>query len=666
VARVMFVMGAELNASRKAGRRLSSRTMADKELKGWMGGNLKFGVGEDLSGVPEAKGPLLPLRLVVVSDLIPNDPFNAGASPPENALRIDPARFDDLFTKLRPRIAIEVPSVLHGARNTRVDLSPTSLKSFRPDGLCAEVPLLRSLLDARMVLERLREGQLSAAMAESELERLFNGSPFAREVLGLIPAPQKSAPAAEPPPAAEPQGGGTSIDALLDMVELPGQSSSSSAQPAPSPQPAAAQVPSKFSELIANVAMSARPSGGGALNAGEAIRRIEKALGAQIGAILQHPEVRRIEQAWRGLRMLVERAQNHSGIRIDVVSARQSEMASALTRAIRSNASIDPPVSCAIVDMRVDGSAHAWSRLGEIAKVAEDHTVPVIVNGSAQLFGMPSLSGVEKLDYKGGLFEAPEQLAWRSAAKNPSLRWVTIAMNGVLSRAPYDKSTSRVREAIIKELPNDEGAFVWLEPAYAVGTLVLESFRATGWPCRIVGARSGGVVENLPVHEVKDGYADHEGIAIPTEAFISTDTQRELAKLGLLVLASAPNSDAVYVLNAPTAYVTPPKRTYDSASTEPEERYEKVSLVDQLFVARFVQFLRALCSKLPPSSDPAEVQPVVEGALWMLFENAAPASIELQVKAHAHQEGTAVEVDLRPRRFLGVALDGISLEMPLG
>ena len=106
--------------------------------------------------------------------------------------------------------------------------------------------------------------------------------------------------------------------------------------------------------------------------------------------------------------------------------------------------------------------------------------------------------------------------------------------------------------------------------------------------------------------------------------------------MGVLALAAAPNSDAALVLHAPTAYVPPPKRTYDSATTEPEVRLERVSLGDQLFVARLVQFLRALCGKLPPASDPKEAQQLVEGALWALFEDAAPGSIELAVQGAGH------------------------------
>ncbi|MEO7328851.1 MAG: type VI secretion system contractile sheath large subunit [Minicystis sp.] len=626
---------------------------------------MKFGVGDEVSGTKEMKGQLLPLRFLVVADLLPRAPYNAGASAPESPIRVDAARLDDLFGKLRPRIAVEVPSVLAEGRSVRVDLAPTSLKSFRPDGLLAEVPLLRSLIDGRLVLERLRDGQLNADQAQAELDRLWSGSPFVREILGLLPnkaaAPRVSAPAA--PAAPE-----TSIDSILDMVDVGG----TSASPAPAYEPPApapsvsSSMPSKFSDLITSVARSARPGGGGGVRPTEALNRIEKALGAQIGAILQHPEVRRVEQAWRGLRFLADRVQNHSGIRLDLLSARPDECAEALVRGFRDSGTGEPPVSVALVDIAVDGSPLSFARLETIADAAEAFTIPVIVNGTPRLLGLEDLRGVEKLDNKAALYQAPQQAPWRAIAENPALRWVAIAMNGVLARPPYDKTTSRVREAAIKELPDDEGAFVWMSPAWVVGSLILSSFRDTGWPCRIMGARNGGLVGDLPVRELKGAFEDEEGVAIPTEAFISTDTQRELSRSGVLLLASAPNSDAVYVLNAPTAYVTPPKKTYDSATTEPEERMERIPLGDQLFVARFVQFLKALCAKFPANSDPAEVQPVIESALWALFENAAPASVELTVRAVAHAEGTSVQVEVRPRRFLGVAIDEFGLEMPLG
>ncbi|NUQ74148.1 MAG: type VI secretion system contractile sheath large subunit [Polyangiaceae bacterium] len=638
------------------------------ETKGFMGGSMKFNTGDEIGGAG-AEGPILPLRMLLVADLVPRDEHNAGASAPEAAIRIDPARFEELFTKLRPRIAVEVPSVLAEGKPVRVDLAPTSLKSFRPDGLCAELPLLRSLLDGRLILDRLRDGSITQDQARNELERLWGGSPFAREVLGLLPSASsgggaRSAGSAAPAPTPV-QAPETNVDALLAMVDLPGPGTVS-AQPSRArdeePIPATPAVTSKFGDIIAQVAKSGKTSPGG-IRPVEAIARVERALGAQIGAILQHPEVRRLEQAWRGLRLLTERAQGHSGIRIDIVSARPENAAEAFDRAAKTAG--DPPICCAVVDVVIDGTATGFARLEAIAKAAEKHTIPAIVNGSAKLLGLDDLKGVDKLDHKAGLFEAPHKAPWRSAVSKPETRWVSIAMNGALARGPYDKTSSRVREAVIKEVPDDDGGFVWIPPCYLVGSLIVKSFRDTGWPHRIVSGK-GGLIEDLQVREIKSSYEGEEGIAIPTEAFISTDSQRDLAKIGVLAIASAPNSDAAIVMNAPTAYVTPPKRTYDSASTEPELRLDRVSLIDQLFVARIVQFLHALCSKIPPSSDPAEVQPVMNAAMWTLFENAPPGGLEIDVKAGHDEHGTKVAVTVRPRRFLGVQIEEVSLEMPLG
>ncbi|EYF03380.1 type VI secretion system contractile sheath domain-containing protein [Chondromyces apiculatus] len=646
------------------------------ETKGFLTGQMKFNVSDEVGKGTEA--PLLPLRLIVVADLVPRDPHNAGASPPGSAIRIDPSRFDALFTTLRPRVAIEVPSVLADGRSVRVDLAPTSLKSFRPDGLCAEVPLLRGLLDGRLALDRLRDGSITVEQARAELHRLWSGSPFAEEVLGLLPSGASAAgsraaggasPAAASPPTAAPEGAG--LDSLLSLVDLGGGDTGGGDAPAPAqagsaPRSASASPGNRISELIHAVVQSARPKAGKPVQPSQAIAAVERALGAQLGAILQHPEVKRLEAAWRSLSFLVERAKSHHGTRIEVVVSRPEDAASGLSRLLKETASSEPPATAAVVDIEVDGSAPSFARLEAIAALAEAYTMPTIVNGTAKLLRLDDLGDVERRDNKASVFQAPEQAPWRSAAAKHAMRWVTIALNRALARGPYDKGTSRVREAVITEEPRDEAACVWLSPAYLVASLILGSFRETGWPCRVVGARTGGLVENLQVREVKGGYEGDEGVAIPTEVFISTDTQRELARHGVLMLASAPNSDAVYLLTAPTAYVPPEKRTYDSATTEPENRLERVSLVDQLFVGRLVQFVRTLCAKLPPGSDPAEVQPVLEGALWALFDNAAPASVELSVKARAESDGTVVDVQVRPRRFLGVGIDEIGFEIPLG
>jgi type VI secretion system protein ImpC len=541
----------------------------------------------------------------------------------------------------------------------KIDFAPKNLKSFRPDGLCAEIPLLRSLLDGRQILDRVRDGSLTLDKAGAQLDRLWSGSPFAREVLGSLPTaarePAGHAPIAGATTSASSPSGDASVDSLLDMVDLGGGAEVSDEKGAPAP--AAATGSSALASIVARVAKSA---GGGSKNPAEAVMRVERAIGAQIGAILQHPEVRRLERAYRGVSFVIERTKCR-GLHLDVASAIPADAAKALLRASKS--ADDLPLSCAVCDVEVDGTAAGFALLSEIAEVAESYTFPVIVNGTAALFGEPDLDRVDKLDNKKALFDAPERAPWRSAAASLAMRWVTIAINGVLCRAGFDKTSSRIREAAVVEDPGGDEAMVWMSPAFAVGALIGKSFRDTGWPCRIVGPRDGGLLENLSVVERE---IDLRTTAIPTRAFISTDTQRELSRLGVLALSAPHNSDTVILQSAPTAYVPPAKRTHDSATQEPEIRLDPVSLVDQLFVGRVAQFARALCAKIPESSDPAEVEPVVQAAIWTLFESAPPPGPEISVKARSHDRGTSVELTLRPRRFLGVALEELSMEVPLG
>ena len=82
-------------------------------------------------------------------------------------------------------------------------------------------------------------------------------------------------------------------------------------------------------------------------------------------------------------------------------------------------------------------------------------------------------------------------------------------------------------------------------------------------------------------------------------------------------------------------------------------------------VARVVQFLRALGDKIPPASPPSEVQPVLEAALWELFENAPPGGPEIILDVKGERAAESVAVTIRPRRFLGVAMEELSLEIPL-
>jgi len=661
----------------------------DKEAGGVVVGGISFGISDDTkvevaSGVeagttkiarataPREQMGLLPLRVVAVADLMPRGEFNAGANAPDAAIRVDATDVDGLFKQLNPRASIQVDSVLLDGGRQRIEINPKNLKGFRPDGLVAEVPLLRSLLDGKKVLERLRDGTMDVSGATNELNRLWNGSGLVQKVLGGVEVKTSSA-AAGPAPAPTPTNDGADVMRILDMVDsgttsdadtVSGGPPTATATPppaAPSTSSRASSAKGKLDAFISAIAKSGDKPGA---RPDEGIRTIEKAASLQLGAILQHPEIRRLEQAWRGVAFLMGRTPKE-GVKLEVVAAGGDDAAPALQRAINAGGGMEPPVSFAIVDETISSDAASLARFRSIADVAEANTVPVFTNASPDLFCRGHLDDIDRLDNKAALFEAPDRSPWRKEANRTAAAWVVLSLNRVLARKAYDKRSARVREAAVEELPNDEQATVWMSPAWAIGTLPILSFDKTGWPCRVTGTREGGIIEDLPVHDVATGYDGSEKAAVPTEAFFSTETQRALGRIGLMALAAQPNSDSCYLLSASTAYVQPPKRTYDSDTTEPELRMPKAPLGDQLFVARLVQFLQHLGSQLPSTGAPSEVQQEIEGALHELFANARPPGPELTVNVDASESGLSAVLTIRPRNYLGVQMEELSLGVPL-
>ncbi len=594
---------------------------------------------------------LLPLRVVALGSFLPRGEHRGGANAPLHPLRVEGGDVDSLFARLAPRILLEVPSVLLEGRRARVELAVAGIKSLRPDELVVEVPLLRSLLDGRRLLERLREGALSVEVASSELARLWDASPLVARVLGHVETVRVGAQAAR---AAQPPSRDDAIDRILDLVGDGGGDDTAPLEHA-SARSGGSGSGGKFDTFLGAVAHSGKS--GTSFRPDEAIRLVDEALSTQLTAILQHPEVRRLESAWRGLAFVARRMPKR-GVLFEVLSCEDDAIPSELDRLAQDRSGGAPPISFAIVDAAVTSDASSLAWLRALADVAEAHTLPVLTNASPQLFGHKTLDAIDRLDNKTSLFDAPERAPWRAEAHRPATLWLSLALNRVLSRVAYDKRTSRVREAQVGELGSADAGVVWMQPAWAVASLAMKSFERHEWPCGVTGARDGGLVDDLPVREIDLG---GETLALPTETFFSTETQAALGRIGLLALASAPNSDAAYLLSAATAYVPPPKRTYDTATSEPVPHIPQASLVDQLFVARLAQYLRALASRIGRDEREDDVRELMKAALWEHFRGAPPPGPEL----HVTVQGGEVSVTVRPRRHLGVKLEELTLSVPL-
>jgi len=95
---------------------------------------LVVGVLADLAGKPESAPPKMKDRRFV---------------------EIDRDNFDEIMTKIGPRLDISVPDMLKGSGNLKIELTPKKFADFHPEAIVAQVPRLKKLLEARLELRDL-------------------------------------------------------------------------------------------------------------------------------------------------------------------------------------------------------------------------------------------------------------------------------------------------------------------------------------------------------------------------------------------------------------------------------------------------------------------------------------------------------------------------------
>ena len=620
------------------------------------GGIASFGVGfgsrkpgDDGGGQPAEERSF---RVVVIAEAVAGADWSTGRTPPLDPMRIDAETFDAVMGQLAPSFAIEVSDPFGGSDPPlRIDLVWRDRKSMRPGELVEQVPALRALVDARRVVQDVAARKLTAEAARTQLARILPRPSWADALVHEVrPAPAASpeapkapATAARAPSSPAGNGGGKSgLDALLDMVDV-------SSEPDEPPARAEPEVTrGEFSHVIEAVARTARPATAARAVVGTAPQRLEQAFRNLLTAILHHPEVRRLESTWRGLRLLVEHCDRKADVEVDVLNAGREGVADALRRL----ADPDPEraaIDLVLIDQRIEPVAVDLAALEKWAGLASTLLAPIVLAGHPTMLGVDSLEQVARSTGALSTSDDGRAVALRSVALREGARWVTLVLNDPLVRAPYTQGTSRLQQPPFEEDAGDPDAHVYTSGAYVIGALCARSHARLRWPTAITGGRDG-VIGNLPVHTVHDR---GEEAAVPLQVVPSEDAVREVARAGLTMLACAPNTDAAVLTRAPVLHRTG-AGTGAAAGT----------LGDQLFVGRFARAVQQVAAAIPVDTDPRAAEEVARITLAEMFDHAAPAGPEVVTKVDAARGSLTVTV--RPRRFAGITVEELTLGAALG
>lgn len=579
-------------------------------------------------------------RVVVVAALAPGEAHRTGPRGEPTARQITRANFAEVMTEVTSTFVVDVDDPFDSsAALLRVDVRLQDLKALRPDGLVDAAAPLCALAEARRLLDEAPRAGRNETELRAHLARVL---PRAEWVNALVASSPRTAAASSPAasqPSAPPAKDAGGLDSILDMVDV-GLGSAAAPTPIHGAPAARGDKVDPVAALVTAVAKSARPPAprfvASSTSASAAMMRL-------LGSLIAHPEMRRLERLWRSVRLLVDHAPSKSGVEVWVIAAADEEVPATLDALAESDAGgfdlivLGDVLSPTAVDLAA--ARHA-------ASVGEAMNAPVLISGSSHLVGADELASLGRSTRKLSSTEDPRAVAVRAAAADEAMRWMFVALNGPLVRAPWDPETSRVRGLPFAEDVTDPRNWIAALPAFALAALCAKSFARTGWPTPITAPQV--MLENLVVREVVDGGVT---AAVSVEAFVSDDAARELAQAGLIAFGGVPNRDSAYVRFAPCFH-----RPHGPVAKPAEG-----TLADALFVGSLVRALRELLDAIPPGTPDTKIAQVAEVIVRDLLSMAAPPGPEVSAQVVEGQ----LRVSVRPHRFAGVMLNEISLDVPL-
>ncbi len=514
-----------------------------------MGSDQKRKVDVQVTDQSSSLPSRLPLKLLVLAELAPREDHETSSLFGMGRVRVDKETFGTALQKFVGQISIDVPNCLGGGpKRWSIILPIDSIKGFHPDAIVQAVPPLRDFVEIRQRLVRLRNREISFEVFRTELAQLRGGGDILRRIqkaleIGRTESPAPAAPHSDSKRPAPSRENESALDSIFEIVAAPGAGHTSPESTSP------------LDHFISGLISSGRPGASVDFRAIESILSdLDQMLGAQVDAILHHPEFQRLEAVWRGVKFLIDRTDFREPIQIELLHAPKEQLAEIFERDVfqpESEESAESPVSIIVADYFFDRSRQDMELLHELAEKAERLQTPMVAAVGPAFFGMESVDQLKQVDALGNIFDQAEYVKWRSFRQGSSSRWLALLFNRFLLRLPYGPEQGRVKSFVFQEAIRADSSLLWGNPVWGLASLITASFARTGWAGEITGAR-GGLIEDLPLREIK-GRGGEKG-HIPLEALISEEHRIDLAESGIVALTGRINTDAIVMPFVPSVH----------------------------------------------------------------------------------------------------------------
>jgi type VI secretion system protein ImpC len=239
----------------------------------------------------------------------------------------------------------------------------------------------------------------------------------------------------------------------------------------------------------------------------------------------------------------------------------------------------------------------------------------------------------------------PAYLNWNAFRESENSRYIGLTLPKFLLRLPYGEESDRVRGFNYSEdvKAEDHHKYLWGNASFALASNITGSFAEHGWPVNIIGPKSGGLVENLPLHVYQLG----ENISHykePLEIKIPDMKERDFAEHGFipLLVHEAKKVEACFF----SAYSAQKPKVYDDELATANSRLS-ARLPYMLLVSRLSHYLRVIQrDEIGRATNASEIQGQLNAWIQKYVSGPNPRSERLK----AERPLQAARVDVQASR----------------
>ncbi len=338
----------------------------------------------------------------------------------------------------------------------------------------------------------------------------------------------------------------------------------------------------------------------------EMLAEIDRKLSRQVDAIMHHEQFQKLESAWRGLKLVVDRTNFRENIKVELLNVSKEDLLndfedapeivkSGLYRSVYTdNYGVfgGEPVGAMVANYALGPGAQDVRLLQYCASVATMSHAPFIAGAGPEFFGLKDFLGLPNLKDLKSIFEGPQYTKWRSFRESEDARSVGLALPNFLLRLPYGGDNPVKAFDYQEDVNGKHKSFLWGNAAFAFATRLTDSFAKYRFASNIIGPKGGGAVEDLPVH-LFESMGEIEA-KIPTEILLSERREFELSEEGFMGLTMRKGSDNACFFSANSCQ----KPKYFGQSAEgktAEANYKLGTRLPYMFVInRLAHYLKVL------------------------------------------------------------------------